>query len=56
MEVWKSLKLGQLEKLIEFQWENYKTKLDFMSKPEIESPEELEEIMRQKPQHPKKMK
>ena len=53
MELWKKLKPDQLKKLIEYQKKTYGTKLNFK---DIESPAELEVIMRQPPQKPKRIK
>ena len=53
MELWKKLKPDQLKKLIEYQKKTYGTKLNFK---DIESPAELEVIMRQPPQKTKIIK
>ena len=55
MKLWEVLKANhpeQLEKLKEYQRKTHGAKLDF----EIESPAELEVIMRQPPQKPKRIK
>ena len=54
--LWQCLKPEDLVKLIQLQWELYGTKLELLEKTplsEIESLEEIEQLMRQKPHYPK---
>lgn len=55
--LWECLSPGALVLLIQFQWDNYGEKLDLLfwrdAYREVESLEEIDRLMRQKPHYPK---
>lgn len=56
--LWECLQLESLVKLIQYQWDNYGLKLELLIDiyREMESLEEIDRLMRQKPHYPKGVK